>query len=67
MSMTKMDNACSTQADLCELNGDGFYILDALSAGNKALELLSQVCWRCESVLDSHTLGEIEILLEEWN
>ena len=64
MSMTKMDNACTLQADNCDLNGDGFYILDALSAGNKALELLAELHYGKES---SYLNTQIYNLLEEWN
>ena len=64
MTMTKMDNAFSTQADLCDLNGDGIYILDALSAGNKALELLAELYSGKES---SYLNTQIYNLLEEWN
>ena len=64
MSMTKMDNACTLQADNCDLNGDGFYILDALNAGNKALELLAELHYGKES---SYLNTQIYNLLEEWN
>lgn len=45
-------------------NGDGFYILDALSAGNKALELLAELHYDRES---SYLNTQIYNLLEEWN
>lgn len=64
MSMTKMDIACSVQTDSCDLNGDGLYILDALSAGNKALELLAELYYGKES---SYLNTQICNLLEEWN
>ena len=64
MSMTKMDNACSAQADLCDLRNMGtYYILEALSAGRQALDLLEEL------EIGACCVGDVRIreLLGEWN
>lgn len=68
MSMTKMDNMCTYAADCMTLSGKleaahGYAILDALSIGNTALDILS----RMELDLSTWEGQKAKELLDEWN
>lgn len=68
MSMTKMDNVCTYAGDMMTLDGElntrcGYDILDALNAGNTALDILS----RMELDLSTWEGQRAKELLEEWN
>lgn len=63
MSMTKMDNACDNFASTVKLDLVGMDTLDALNAGNRALELLWNT--RIEEVSGGDLDGMLK-LLKEW-
>jgi hypothetical protein len=61
--MTKMDNACDNFASTVKLDLVGMDTLDALNAGNRALELLWNT--RIEEVSGGDLDGMLK-LLKEW-
>lgn len=68
MSMTKMDYTCCYVGDFMTLDGelhctDGVYVLDALNAGNTALDILS----RMELDMSTWEGRKAKELLDEWN
>lgn len=68
MSMTKMDYACCYVGDSLTLDGkllcqDGAYVLDAMNAGNTALDILS----RMELDLSTWEGQKAKELLEGWS
>lgn len=67
MSMTKMDIACDNFASSLKLDLEGLDTLEALSAGNRALEYLDMF-WNCriEEIPQSELDGMLK-LLREWN
>lgn len=76
MSMTKMDIACTAFADSLGLDLVGMDTLEALNAGNKAIEYLQYLVDNCAltdgyggSSLEHHNyqLERIVELIEEWN
>jgi hypothetical protein len=63
-----MDNMCTYAAECMDLSGyikasGGIFILDALSAGNEALEILS----RLELDMSTWEGQKAKELLDEWN
>lgn len=67
MNMKKMDNACDYFASTIKLDLVGMDTLDALNAGNKALEYLD-LLWNTR--IEEISVGDLDgmlKLLKEWN
>lgn len=70
MSMTKMENACSSAWDEVTLDGKGQWLAEAMNAGCEAMDLLQEMYWKFQddrSLKASYLHVQIEGLLKEWH